>query len=128
MVALGVNACYQESQVTMSGPSQLLLLVYDSMLRFLAEGKREMQKKNYEAKNTYLLKTQRLLGELIIAIDHSVYPELAANLDRLYRYLYDRLTYANIYDDEAVLMEVAGHLNDLRGAWKTASKEWRNGG
>jgi len=127
MATLTAKDYYRESQVTTSGPGQLLLLVYDGMLRFLAEGRRAMLQKNYEAQNNSIKRVQSLLIELLNTLDHSVHPELATNLDRIYRYLYDRLTHANVQDDEEALLEVARHLSQLREAWKAADAQWRIG-
>lgn len=128
MATLSVNAYYRESQITTVGRGQLLLLVYDGMLRFLGESKRAMAAQQYEAQNTSITKTQALLMELVTTLDHTIMPELARNLDRLYRYMYDRLTHANVHDDEQALMEVARMVADLRETWAEADRLTRADG
>lgn len=125
MVALSVNAYYRENQITTVSPGELLLLAYDGAIRFLAEGKRAMAEKRYEEQNTHLTRAQALILELARTLDHTVNPELAGNLDRLYTYMLDRLVQANIDDDEAALTEVTKLLTALREAWELANKSSR---
>jgi len=117
---------YRENQITTASRGQLLLMTYDGMLRFLEEGRRAMSESRYEAQSSNITKTQTLLLDLLSSLDHTVAPVLANNLDRLYRYMYDRLTMANIKDDEKALTEVAGLLTDLREAWAEAERQTRS--
>jgi flagellar protein FliS len=126
MAAFNAQACYREHQITTADRGQLLIMVYDGMLRSLAEGQRAMTDKRIEAQHSSLLKAQRLLGELITTLDHAANPQLAGQLDRLYRFMFDSLTRANIYDDTKLLTEVIGLLKELRGAWVEADATVRN--
>ncbi|MHB9130821.1 MAG: flagellar export chaperone FliS [Armatimonadota bacterium] len=125
MAALSANLSYQSNQVTTVSRGQLLVLAYDGMLRFLHEGKRAMQQHNYEAQNVNLTKTQALLTELLRTLDHAINPQLADNLDRLYRYMYDRLTTANVHDDSAAVDEITHLISELREAWVEAEAKCR---
>ena len=127
MVAIAGNAYYLEQQVTTASRGHLLIMVYEGMLRFLTEAKRAMENKQYELKNNRFQKTQGLLMELIHTLDHAAMPELAANLDRIYRLLYDQLTYANIHDDPQVLASVITSLKGLHEAWVEADQLARRG-
>jgi len=51
------------------------------------------------------------------SLDKKVGGELAQNLSSLYEYMSRRLLTANVNNDMAALNEVAGLLNDLKGAW-----------
>jgi flagellar protein FliS len=122
MAALNAQACYQNNQVSTAGRGQLLLMAYDGMLRFLTEAKRAMLEGDLEAQGTNIAKTQALVLELLCTLDHQAYPLLADNLDQLYRYMYDRLTWANVHDDTVALAEVVRHLHELREAWAEADR------
>jgi flagellar protein FliS len=127
MIATTPNTYYRESQITTSGPGQLLLLVYDGTLRCLGEARRAMRAQQIEEQNSCLTKAQALLMELMQTLDHSAFPELAANLERLYSYMFDRLVYANVHDDERAITDVATLLADLREAWYQADLTVRAG-
>ena len=125
MALMTANQSYRTNQITTAGPGQLVVMAYDGMLRFLREADVAMRQKNYEAQNRHIQKTQALLMELLCTLNHSASPELARNLDALYRWMYDRLTQANIHDELQTLAEVTGHLAKLRDAWSLAAQKVR---
>jgi flagellar protein FliS len=116
---------YQQNQVLTAGRSQLLLLAYDGALRFLSLARADMKARKLEGQHRHIVRTQAIVLELITSLDPTVDPTMAATLRGLYEYLYDRLTYANVNDDDAALAEVLGHLVQLREAWAQASLSWQ---
>ena len=126
MALFSPNGNYRENQITTASRGQLLLMTYDGMLRFLEEGRRAMTESRYDAQSSNITRAQSLLLELLTSLNHDAAPELANNLDRLYRYMYDRLTLANIKDDEKALTEVASLLSNLREAWSEAERQTRS--
>lgn len=111
---------YQATQVQTAGPGQLTLMCYDGMLRFLTQARDAMGAKRYDVQDAHIGKAQALLKELLNGLDFERGGEIAQNLDRVYRYLYDRLTHANIKDDLVALDEVKNRLAELREAWSEA--------
>lgn len=122
MTTFNPYGSYRENQVTTASRGQLLLMTYDGMLRFLEEGRQAMRASRYEAQNAHITRTQSLLLELLMTLNRAVDPVLTDRLERLYRYMYDRLTEANVRDDEQALTEVAGMLASLREAWAEADR------
>jgi flagellar protein FliS len=125
MAALHPNTYYQTQQITTVGRGQLLVLVYDGLLRFCGEGKRAMAEGNLELQNQAITKAQALIIELLSSLDHNAFPELTSRLDSIYHYVYDRLTHANVHDDSAALDEVTRLLKNLREAWAEAELRTR---
>lgn len=120
MAQLTPYGSYRENQVKTSSRGQLLLMVYDGMLRYLEEGRRAMSESRLDVQSENLTRTQSLLIELLVTLDHTACPTVATNLDRLYRYMYDRLVWANVNDDTQAVQEVAGLLSSLRETWAEA--------
>ena len=114
---------YRTAQVQTAGPAQLTLMCYDGAARFLVQAQEAMADRRYDKQNAAIGKAQALLGELLKGLDFERGGEIARNLDALYRYLYDRLTHANIRDDQTALDEVRGHLSELRDAWAQAMEQ-----
>ncbi len=112
---------YQQNQILTAGRGQLLLLVYDGALRFLGRARASMQARDLDQQHRNIVRGQALLLELVGSLDPTVDATLAASLHRLYDYLYNRLTHANVHDDEQALVEVIGHLARLREAWAQAA-------
>ena len=107
-----------------ASPARLLLMTYDGGTRFIRLAGRAMDEKNLEEQHVNITKAQRIVLELINTLDHSTDPKLADSLNRLYRYIHDRLTYANVYDDKAALTEAEKLMAQLRESWAQAEESF----
>jgi len=116
---------YQRSQVMTASPGQLLLLAYDGAIRFLREAGAAMAKRDLASQSDAIVRAQSILLYLLQSLNHDADAALADNLDRIYRYLYDRLTRANVDDDLQGIEEALGMLGSLRGAWEEAEGQVR---
>ena len=112
---------YQTTQIQTAGTAQLTLMCYDGMARFLGQAREAMLARRYDVQSARIGTSQALLTELRKGLDFAGGgAALARELDTLYRYLYDRLTHANVRDDVAALDEVRSHVATLRLAWAEA--------
>ena len=116
---------YQTAQVQTAGPAQLTLMCYDGIARFLAQARAAMtaSPRRWDEQSARIGRAQALLTELLNGLDFERGGRVARDLDTLYRYLYDRLTHANIKDDVAALDEVRAAAAELRDAWAEAMGE-----
>jgi flagellar secretion chaperone FliS len=111
---------YRKSHVLTASRGQLLVMAYDGMLRFIRLAEIAMGRKDYSEQHENIIKIQAILCELMGSLDYTANSNLADALERLYRYFYDRLTEANVYDKIDALKEVENHLHELREAWVEA--------
>jgi flagellar secretion chaperone FliS len=119
-MAMNPYAQYVDNQVMTSTPGKLLLMTYDAAIRFTRTALECMKKKNLYEQNENIKKARNALLSLISALNHDADPKLAANLDALYRYCFDKLTQANIHDNQESVTEVIGILTELRAVWAQA--------
>jgi flagellar protein FliS len=122
MVANSYARTYQTQAVLTASPGQLVLMLYDAALRFMAQAHAAMESdKNdwhrLEVINEKIKRTQSIITELRRTLNHEASAEIAANLDRLYEYYNRRLLEANIKKDVTPLIEVEGLLGELREGW-----------
>ncbi len=115
-------AQYQAAQLETAPPERLLIMLFDGAIRFANTAIKAMQEKNIEAAHRNCIKVQNILTELMSTLRFDIGGEIAENLFRLYEYLHRRTVQANIQKDPEILMEVLGHLKDLREAWVQAAK------
>ena len=115
--ALRAQRQYQQSQIETATPTRLIVLLYDGAVRFATLGLEALQAQRYEEQNLYLLKTQRIVTELMSSLDRDAGGEVAANLYRIYTYLMEQLVRANMQDDAALLQDAIKTLSDLRETW-----------
>jgi flagellar protein FliS len=107
---------YQQNSVMTASPGELTLMLYNGCLKFIHIAKMGMSEKNYEKKNTYILKAQDIIRELMVTLNEEM--EISKQLMPLYYYLYRRLIQANIKNDPAILDEVEGFVTEFRDTWK----------
>ncbi len=117
LAALRAQRQYQQSQIETASPTRLIVLLYDGAIRFSTLGLEALEAQRYEEQNEYLLKTQRIVTELMSSLDRNRGGEVAANLYRIYTYLIEQLVRANMQDDAAQLREAIHTLTDLRETW-----------
>ncbi|NIM06517.1 MAG: flagellar export chaperone FliS [Armatimonadetes bacterium] len=118
---------YRKSQVMTAGRARLLLMTYDGGLRFLRQAIRAMEEKSLEEQHTNITKAQGIVLELLNSLDHSANKQIAASLDSLYRYIYDRLTEANVNDNTEALREAEMLFSRLRETWVEAEARLSQG-
>lgn len=113
---------YQNAAVSTASPGQLVVMMYDGILRFVAkaragcalpEGDPERMKMVQEG----IGRSLAILDELRATLDKEKGGEYAANLERLYDYYARRLLKAQISFDDAPLAEVEKLVGALREGW-----------
>lgn len=108
-----------ESGVDNASPHRLVGLLFDGAIDAIAQARGELSRGNLAAKGQRIGKAVRIIEEgLRGGLDRRAGGELAANLDGLYAYLVQRLTQANLHDDDAALRECAELLAPVREAWQ----------
>jgi flagellar protein FliS len=111
---------YSQVRMTTSTPGDLLLALYDGLFRFLNQAKVCLQAKQMARGRELLSKSYAILSELYIALDHSLFPELCANLEALYGFAMDRVMLASRRGQTEPIDEVVRVLTPLREAWQVA--------
>lgn len=111
---------YRQVQVRTADPLELVLLLYDGLVRFLNEAEGAIAKRQVERAGTALIKAQRILEELHLALDPKQ-GDFADGLAGLYSFFIQQLEQANIRKDPAPVRTVVTAVRDLRDAWRTAS-------
>jgi flagellar protein FliS len=111
---------YSQVRMTTASPGELLLALYDGVFRFLNGAKICFERKELPRGRELLSKAYAILSELYIALDHTLAPELCANLEALYGFAMDRVMLASRKTVTAPIDEVIRVLTPLREAWQIA--------
>src|SRR5690625_7871356 len=88
---------YQNNAVNTASSGKLTLMLYNGCIKFINQAIKEINAKDYEAKNTNIKKAQSIIQELMVTLDQKV--ELSQQLLPLYDYTYYQLQDANIKND-----------------------------
>ncbi|MFB9329872.1 flagellar export chaperone FliS [Paenibacillus aurantiacus] len=111
---------YLETTIQTATPGQLLIMLYDGAIRFCRQAIDAINEKRISDANNFLIKTQNIISEFTITLDHN--SPFADNLLALYEYYNHLLIQANIKKDAAPVEEVLGYLVEWKEVWIQAAK------
>jgi flagellar secretion chaperone FliS len=112
---------YTADAVQTVTPNQLLVMVFDGLVRHLDIAVAAIQQGDIAAVNERLTKSQALLFELEVSLDLTVWPE-GASLKQLYGYLSDELVEANLTKDAARVTACRAIIAPLAETWREAAR------
>lgn len=113
---------YQSAAINTASPGQLVVMMYDGLLRFVAKARagcalQESDPERMKMVQEGVGRSLAIIDELRATLDKEKGGEYAANLDRLYDYYARRLLKAQITFDDAPLAEVEKLVGTLREGW-----------
>jgi flagellar secretion chaperone FliS len=114
---------YRNSQVQTASPARIIVQFYDGAIKFINLGIQGIEKKDVAKKGVQLSRAHEIVSEMRANLDHTRAPELCAELDRLYVYVLDCITEANLKVDATPLAGALKVLEMLRGAWVQIADE-----
>jgi flagellar protein FliS len=116
----GIKA-YQDNAVTTQSKGRLIVLLYDGAIKFMKLAIKELEANNYEAKGRYINTALNIINELNAILDMNAGGEIASNLRKLYCFMTERLSEANIKRDPQMIQEVIELMEELNQSWKAIS-------
>lgn len=110
-------AAYRQTHVQSSSPLELVVLLYDGLLKHLAATRDAADRKDLIAKRDHLSRTFAIVAELQSTLNLAEGGEIAVSLDALYTYTTERLSDFNVKGERAALDEIERLITPLRDAW-----------
>ncbi|WLV23975.1 flagellar export chaperone FliS [Aciduricibacillus chroicocephali] len=117
------HQAYQNNAVNTATGAELTLMLYNGCIKFIKQAKRDMAANHIEGKNTHIQKAQNIIRELMITLDPKV--EISKQFAPLYDFMLNRLTEANIQNNEEALDEVMDLAVEFRDTWKQVIQKTR---
>ncbi len=114
---------YLRIQTETASPGQLVIMLYDALLRDLARSEQALMRADIEGAHASLLRCQDVILELIASLDIAGEGEagvLARQMAPLYEYIYRRTLDASLRKDVGPVQEVVRLVTPLRQAWQVA--------
>ncbi|ANU09190.1 flagellar protein FliS [Planococcus antarcticus DSM 14505] len=118
MAIINPYQTYQQNSVMTASPQELTLMLYSGSVKFIKIAKRAMNDKNFQEKNTNIIKAQNIILELRSTLNSDI--DMSTGLEQMYEYMYSRLLEANMKNDLEALEEVETLMTDMRNTWKQA--------
>src|SRR5262249_45350719 len=87
-------ARYHAVQINNSDPGEALVALYDGLFKFLNVARYGLKNGQRARAGEALSRAHAIVSEFYLALDHSLAPEMCANLAALYTFCLDRLSLA----------------------------------
>lgn len=116
-------AQYNNSKIMTASPAELTLMLYEGAIKFCNIAIVAVEHNDIEKAHIHIVKTERIIDYFRQTLDMK-YP-VAEDFERVYTYLGQRLTEANVKKDKEILEEVNGHLRTMRDTWKQVMEQNR---
>jgi len=122
MLAQGYARTYRANSILTASPGQLVLMLYDGVLKSLALAQQAFQQpsddpRRIEQINHHLLKAQAIIVELQGGLNMEAGGDFAKTMHRLYDYHNRRLLEANLRKQVEPVIEVERLVREIRDAW-----------
>ena len=111
---------YKQTSVTTANRGQVLLMLYESAIKHTKVAIEAVQAKQLAKKGESILKIQDIINELALTLNHDVGGNISKDLERLYNYMIEQITVANIKNEAKPLEVVLKLLETLYDGWKGA--------
>ena len=112
---------YEQTRVQTASQADLVLALYEGVLRCLAKARISMIALDIESTHEQLVKAQDIILELMTSLNMEA-GSLAQNLFDIYGYLYRRLVEANARKDVEAVEDVERLVGELLPAWRSAGQ------
>jgi len=117
---------YMHTNVSTASPMELVLMLYDEAIKSLEKAEAAFavtDPSGIEIIGGHLLHAQDVITELAISLDMDKGGEIARNLQRLYDFMINHLSMANLKKDINAVKAVRNMMVELKTAWSEVAKK-----
>jgi flagellar protein FliS len=117
---MNASRAYLRNQVESASPGELVVLMYDGLLRFSREASERLRLGTVSDNAAAAHAVSRaidIVTELNATLSHAVDPEFCDRMSRLYEFFADRLSEAARTWDARPIDQVLPLMEQLRDAW-----------
>lgn len=114
---------YQQAQVMTASGVQVIVLLYDAVVRSLELAREGIVRNDHRDKARFLGRAIAIVGELSNVLDMERGGDIARSLRRLYEYVLHECTQANLHHEPTRLEGPLRCLSALREAWVAVARE-----
>lgn len=108
---------YREVEIKTATPTEIVVLLYDAAIAGLQKAQEHLAARDIASRVRCLNRVISILTELQASLNFEAGGEIAPSLERLYRYMKNRIFQANLRQEAAPLKELVRLLSNLRSAW-----------
>ena len=118
---------YKKASVQSASKEKILLMLYEAAIKHIKKSKQAIEDADRAKRGEHLGYAFDIVMELNTTLNHEVSPEVASNLERLYMFITDQLTQANITGEIKPLDDSLKILEILYDGWVKAIEKIKKG-
>ncbi len=111
---------YKAQSINTMTSGELLLLLYDELMKRLLRAELALDQENYELFDQSVIRAREIIQYLDDTLDHQ-YP-ISAELSRLYEFFQFQLSRVAASRRKIILQELRPYIEDLRSSFREAEK------
>lgn len=111
---------YKKNSVITMTKGELLLMIYDELIKKLNYSVLLIERKDYEESKKNLDKCKKIINHLMATLDEQY--EISQGLNELYFFFNKELIKASCFNDAKYINEILPIIKDLRNTWAEADK------
>jgi len=112
---------YYETSVTTSSPEKLVVMLYQGAIRFLKQAIVDIENHDIKGKNQSVTRALAIVNELQSTLDMTNGKEIAAELNRLYRYVREAIINGSMKLETKPIMTAVKVMSTLLEAWEVVA-------
>jgi flagellar protein FliS len=114
---------YLVQQVATASKAMLTSMLFNAAVANTQRAIAHLDEAHPQPARRFLIKAQEIVLELRTSLDHEAGGEIAANLERIYDFVYRQLIAASVRGDVRAAHDAESILADLRDTWQAACIE-----
>lgn len=111
---------YKAVNLGSASKEELVIMLYEAAVRYQTYARTALEKGASADARNHLRRVRDIFGELMVALDHTVSPELSSNLARLYTWLIAELGRAGLERSVTRLDDTLAVTQNLLDGWTQA--------
>jgi flagellar protein FliS len=117
---------YREVAVQTSSPTKLVVMLYEGAIRFLRESISAIESKDLQLKRHSIDRAVAIVQHMQGTLDMERGGKIAADLNKLYSYIFSRIMDGSMKLETAPLQEAIKLLSTLLAGWEAIANQERN--
>ena len=115
-----------EAEAGYASQHRLVQMLMEGVLTRAATAKGQIERQDFAAKSATISSAMAIINALKSSLDLEAGGEIAANLDDLYAYMYNRLIDANTKNEIEALTEVSSLMGQVKSGWDAMPDDVKN--
>lgn len=114
-------AQYRNSEILTASPGELVLKLYDGMIRYTNVAKTAIEESDVETAHASILKAERIIDHLMATLDRKY--EISEEFDKIYSDLMNSLVQINLNKELELFDEVLEKMRMVRDNWRAVMRK-----